>query len=206
MELIGGYIRRFVAVRTDEEAACAMMLGSTFAGITMMTRLGEVHAMSHPVSAYFGVAHGVANAILLPTVTEFNALGDKRGKYAKIYTLLRKQGIGGIGIPVVTVGDTVRRGQLLVRAEGLGADLHASVDGTVCVVDDTAVVLTASEHQEEGFLPFDEPADVRAAVRAAGLVGMGGAGFPTHVKLDTDLHGGQYGRARRGRRALQAGL
>lgn len=85
MELIGGHIRRFVAVRTDEEAACAMMLGSTFAGITMMTRLGEVHAMSHPVSAYFGVAHGVANAILLPTVTEFNALGDKNGKYAKIY-------------------------------------------------------------------------------------------------------------------------
>ncbi len=108
----------------------------------------------------------------------------------KEYTLLRKQGIGGIGVPVVTVGDTVRRGQLLVRAEGLGADLHASVDGTVCVVDDDAVVLTASEHQEEDFLPFDEPTNVRAAVRAAGLVGMGGAGFPTHVKLDTDLHGG----------------
>ena len=31
---------------------------------------------------------------------------------------------------------------------------------------------------------------MRAAVRASGLVGMGGAGFPTHVKLDTDLHGG----------------
>ena len=57
----------------------------------------------------------------------------------KEYILLRKQGIGGIGVPVVTVGDTVRRGQLLVRAEGLGADLHASVD-------DAAVVLTASEH------------------------------------------------------------
>lgn len=91
MELIGAHIRRFVAVRTDEEAACAMMLGSTFAGITMMTRLGEVHAMSHPVSAYFGVAHGVANAVLLPTVTEFNALGDKKGKYAKIYQYITGQ-------------------------------------------------------------------------------------------------------------------
>ncbi len=85
MTLIGANIRRFVAVRTDEDAACAMMLGSTLAGITMMTRLGEVHAMSHPVSAYFGVAHGVANAILLPTVTAFNALGDREGKFAKIY-------------------------------------------------------------------------------------------------------------------------
>lgn len=107
MELIGGYIRRFVAVRTDEEAACAMMLGSTFAGITMMTRLGEVHAMSHPVSAYFGVAHGVANAILLPTVTEFNALGDKRGKYAKIYQYVTGQPAPA-GFKPVQLGQVLR--------------------------------------------------------------------------------------------------
>ncbi|MDE6589814.1 MAG: iron-containing alcohol dehydrogenase, partial [Oscillospiraceae bacterium] len=43
-----------------------------------------IHAMSHPVSGYFHVAHGVANAILLPTVLEFNALAD-RGKYQKIF-------------------------------------------------------------------------------------------------------------------------
>jgi alcohol dehydrogenase len=40
--------------------------------------------MSHPVSAYFDVPHGVANAILLPTVLEYNALADT-GKYEKIY-------------------------------------------------------------------------------------------------------------------------
>ena len=33
MELIGGNLRRFVANRKDEEAACAMMVGSTFAGM-----------------------------------------------------------------------------------------------------------------------------------------------------------------------------
>lgn len=32
-----------------------------------------IDAMSHPVSAYFDVPHGVANAILLPTVAEFNS-------------------------------------------------------------------------------------------------------------------------------------
>ena len=44
----------------------------------------EMHAMSHPVSAYFDVPHGVANAILLPTILDYNKLADK-GKYKKIY-------------------------------------------------------------------------------------------------------------------------
>ena len=50
-------------------------------------RLGDVHAMSHPVSAYFNVPHGVANAILLPTIVEYNMLADK-GKYFKIYNYI----------------------------------------------------------------------------------------------------------------------
>ncbi|KAF1295990.1 alcohol dehydrogenase [Enterococcus sp. JM4C] len=88
MGLIGSNLRQFVANRQDEEAACAMMAGSTFAGLAFAwARLGNVHAMSHPVSAYFHVAHGVANAILLPTVVEFNALAD-RGRYEKIYNYI----------------------------------------------------------------------------------------------------------------------
>lgn len=91
MELIGGNIRRFVANRQDEEAACAMMIGSTFAGMAFAwAKLGNVHAMSHPVSAYFHVAHGVANAVLLPTVIEYNALAD-HGHYEKIYNYIREK-------------------------------------------------------------------------------------------------------------------
>lgn len=88
MELIGGNIRQFVASRDNEEAACNMMLGSTLAGIAFAwAKLGDVHAMSHPVSGFFGVAHGVANAILLPTIVEFNALADN-GRYRKIYNYI----------------------------------------------------------------------------------------------------------------------
>ena len=88
MELIGGNIRRFVANRKDEEAACAMMSGSMFAGIAFAwARLGNVHAMSHPVSAFFGVQHGVANSILLPVIVEYNALAD-HGRYEKIYNYI----------------------------------------------------------------------------------------------------------------------
>lgn len=88
MELIGGNIRRFVANRTDVEAAEAMMVGSLFAGIAFsFARLGNVHAMSHPVSAFFDVPHGVANAVLLPIVAEYNALAD-HGRYYKIYNYI----------------------------------------------------------------------------------------------------------------------
>lgn len=85
MALIGKNIRRFVANRGDMEAAEAMMVGSLFAGIAFsFARLGNVHAMSHPVSAFFDVPHGVANAVLLPVVAEYNALVD-HGRYLTIY-------------------------------------------------------------------------------------------------------------------------
>lgn len=88
LELIGQNIRKYTADRTDIEAAEAMFVGSLFAGIAFSwARLGDVHAMSHPVSAYFNVPHGVANAILLPVVVDFNASADQ-GKYRKIYQYL----------------------------------------------------------------------------------------------------------------------
>lgn len=88
MELIGRNIRRFVARRTDLEAAETMMTGSLFAGIAFsFARLGNVHAMSHPVSAFFNVPHGVANGVLLPVIAEYNALAD-HGRYLKIYNYI----------------------------------------------------------------------------------------------------------------------
>lgn len=88
MELIGGNIRKFVACRENKEAAAAMLTGSMFAGIAFAwARLGDVHAMAHPLSAYFGIAHGVANAVLLPVIVDYNALSDN-GRYEKIYNYI----------------------------------------------------------------------------------------------------------------------
>ncbi len=85
LRLIGGSIRDYVADRSNIEACEAMLTGSLFAGIAFShARLGNVHAMSHPVSAYFDVPHGVANAILLPTVVEYN-MTDAAAKYQYIY-------------------------------------------------------------------------------------------------------------------------
>jgi len=89
MELIGKYIRPFVANRADIEAASGMLLGSMFGGIAFAwARLGNVHAMAHPLGGYFNIAHGVANAVLLPVILEYNALADQ-GKYEKIFNFIK---------------------------------------------------------------------------------------------------------------------
>ena len=90
MLLIGKNIRKFVADRSNEEAASSMLLASTFAGLAFAwAKLGDVHAMAHPLGGYYNVAHGVANAILLPTVLEFNAIADN-GRYEVIYDLIKE--------------------------------------------------------------------------------------------------------------------
>jgi alcohol dehydrogenase len=89
MSLIGKNIRRFVADRSNEDAAGSMLLASTFAGMAFAwARLGNVHAMAHPLSGYFNIPHGIANAILLPYVLEYNALSDN-GRYEIIYDYIR---------------------------------------------------------------------------------------------------------------------
>jgi len=94
IKLIGVNLRAYVSNRGDKASAEAMLLGSLFAGIAFShARLGNVHAMSHPVSAYFDVPHGLANAIILPTVIAFNELADK-GKYYNIYRYIAKNPVG----------------------------------------------------------------------------------------------------------------
>ena len=85
LRLIGTSIRDYVLDRSNLAACEAMLTGSLFAGIAFShSRLGDVHAMSHPVSAYFDVAHGVANAVLLPTIVDYNMTYASE-KYKYIY-------------------------------------------------------------------------------------------------------------------------
>lgn len=85
LRLIGTNIRDYVLDRSNLAACEAMLTGSLFAGIAFShARLGDVHAMSHPVSAYFDVAHGVANAVLLPTIVDYNMTYASE-KYKYIY-------------------------------------------------------------------------------------------------------------------------
>lgn len=109
----------------------------------------------------------------------------------KIHLLL-KQNIGAKNTPVVKVGDDVKRGQLVADFEGLGAYLHSSVDGKVIDITDDEIVIEANEIQSDDYIKIEKGATIAETVKNAGIVGLGGAGFPTHVKLATDLKGEGY--------------
>ncbi len=75
IRLIGRSLRPAVA-NANKAAIADMAIAATLAGMGFaQNRLGIVHAISHPVTSYVGTPHGVANAILLPYVLEYNAIG-----------------------------------------------------------------------------------------------------------------------------------
>lgn len=75
VRLIGRHLRTACATGRDLNARYHMLLASTMAAMAFTrTRLGNVHAMSHPLGAHFDIPHGLANAVLLPYVMEWNLI------------------------------------------------------------------------------------------------------------------------------------
>ena len=75
------------AVNNEKEGREGMALGQYIAGQGFSNvGLGIVHSMAHPLGAVYDTPHGVANAILLPTVMEYNAeaTGEKNREIAKV--------------------------------------------------------------------------------------------------------------------------
>lgn len=69
------------------EARSAMLMGSLLAGKALATAgVGLVHAMAYPLGGMFGIPHGLANAVLLPYVMEYNIIGapDKFALLAEV--------------------------------------------------------------------------------------------------------------------------
>ena len=75
--LIGANLRAAVARGTDRAARYGQMLGSFFAGIAITNAgTGLCHAMAYPLGSAYHVPHGLANALLLPAVLEYNLPAD----------------------------------------------------------------------------------------------------------------------------------
>ena len=82
--LIGAHMRRVVEHPDDEPGREAMMLGATLAGAAFSnSSVALVHGMSRPIGAHFHLAHGLSNALLLPTVTRFSVIGRARALRAR---------------------------------------------------------------------------------------------------------------------------
>ena len=109
------------------------------------------------------------------------------------------QHIGAPATPVVAVGDTVLRGQKIAEAGGfVSSPIFSSVSGTVKAIEprrvavgdmvNSIIIENDGNFIETGFEPCDDVSslsneEIIKKIQEAGVVGMGGAGFPTHVKL-----------------------
>lgn len=118
-------------------------------------------------------------------------------KTVMIPTLMHK---GTPATPVVKMGDLVKVGTKIAQANGeLSSPIYASVSGKVTKVCDyltasgtyvPAIIITSDGEMatEEGLTAptVNSKDELLAAIRESGVVGLGGAGFPTHVKLNVD--------------------
>ena len=108
------------------------------------------------------------------------------------------QHIGAPAVPVVAKGDYVLAGQLIAEAGGfVSANIHSSVSGTVKAIEprtlatggkcNAIIIENDGEYKEVEYTPAKledlSRDEIRERIKAAGVVGMGGAGFPTNVKL-----------------------
>jgi alcohol dehydrogenase class IV len=76
IRLTAQWLPQFVANPRNTEAASHMQVACVYAAVCCSNaRLGNVHAMAHPLGGHFNLHHGVACAILLPHVMDFNLIG-----------------------------------------------------------------------------------------------------------------------------------
>ncbi|RQD72275.1 MAG: proline reductase-associated electron transfer protein PrdC [Tindallia sp. MSAO_Bac2] len=101
-----------------------------------------------------------------------------------------RQHVGAPCQPIVSVGDFVKKGQLIAKPQGLGANIHASVYGTVSEITDEIISIIPQVEQPDEYVKIRETDSMLEAIEEAGIVGAGGAGFPAHIKLKADLQAG----------------
>ena len=75
-------------------------------------------------------------------------------------------------------GDHVKRGQLVATPNGLGANIHTSLSGVVESVDEMNIVVKLDKEQSDDYVKLEPTDDHLQRIKDAGIVGVGGAGFP----------------------------
>ncbi len=153
------------------------------------------------MAALFSRFPSFSHGVHPPTAKDDTAgLPIRQFPFAPVLIVPLSQHIGAPSVPVVREGEEVRRGQLIARADGfVSVAQHAPASGII-----RKIGLAPAINGRMGEAIFVEPFpgssqeialgercdlanasadDIIAAIQAAGIVGLGGAAFPTHVKL-----------------------
>jgi len=142
---------------------------------------------------FVGGIHPFYNKITSASKTRF-------AKVPKLVVLPLSQHIGAPAKPIVNVGDRIKTGQKIAEATGfVSAPIHASCSGKVIAIEERphpvskkcqAIIIESDglDDWHHGIQKREDPLSLEAEelktiIKEAGIVGMGGAAFPTHVKL-----------------------
>lgn len=106
------------------------------------------------------------------------------------YSFKLQQSIGAASLPVVKPGDMVKRGEMIAKKPeaSLGANIFSSVDGKVINVDNDHISVEESDTDFSKYVQL-KGKNPKELLEESGLVGLGGAGFPTYAKLNVDFKG-----------------
>ncbi|MGE4319119.1 MAG: electron transport complex subunit RsxC [Deferribacterales bacterium] len=113
-------------------------------------------------------------------------------KAGDIVSIPLSQHIGAPAKAVVTKGQQVKKGELIAEAAGfISSPVHSSVTGKVLGISSVIHPMAGrvegisieAETDDEEFMPTPDTETFQKAVQAAGITGLGGASFPSHVKL-----------------------
>lgn len=133
---------------------------------------------------------------------EMKALTEKKAfekmPASKQLILPLSQHLGKSAAPIVKKGSIVKKGELIANGDGfISAPVHSPVSGVVSKISQNpnisgiykdAIIIDVKEDEETDYLPALNPETITSEeiierVKAAGIVGQGGAAFPTYVKL-----------------------
>lgn len=149
-----------------------------------------------------GELHDFPGGLKIPTHKELtNAKPSLITPLPDLIILPLQQHIGTAAAPVIGIGDLVRKGQIVARADGyVSVPVHASTSGKVIDIGDYSVpdafglkapcIVIEPDGDDTWFdiqptadFASVDPRKLQEVIREAGIAGLGGAGFPAHVKL-----------------------
>lgn len=147
IELIAANLRQAAASDHHVAATEQMLIAATLAGHSFaFTRLGNVHAMAHPLGAHFNIPHGVANAVLLPHVMEYNLMACP-DQYARIAAAMGEEVRG------LSAMDAARRAVAAVRT--LSADVGIPANLAALGARREAFPAMAADAMKSGNIPVN---------------------------------------------------
>ncbi len=108
----------------------------------------------------------------------------------KKFKFVLKMAVGAPSKSIVNIDEEVKRGQCIAEPISLGCKIHSSIDGIVKKITDSYIEVCETEENLNDYLKIKECENISEYAFEAGIVGSGGAGFPSHIKLSTKLNGG----------------